>query len=266
MRAVTDDRPFFYHNFRTDKVAPLYRAVGNKWQLFLEGGYLVHLIFFQALVISLVLIALPLKKTGLPSSSWFLAYFGLIGIAFMLTEICLIQRFILFLARPVYAFSLVLFSVLFASALGSYYSRRLTVTPTANAKVLIKKCLGRLPVLVITPILLIAYAFCLSKLLSFAIAWPLWMRYGVAFFIILPLGFIMGMFFPVGVRTLSLRFHGAIPWAWCVNGCTSVIGSVLAVVTALSYGFNTVLCLAALAYSLALVMLLKSTLTTRHHR
>jgi hypothetical protein len=129
-----------------------------------------------------------------------------------------------------------------------------------------KKCLGRLPVLVITPILLVAYAFSLGKVLSFAIAWPLWMRYGVAFFIILPLGFIMGMFFPMGIRTLSRRFKGAIPWAWCVNGCTSVIGSVLAVVTALSYGFKTVLCLAAVAYSLALVMLLKSTLTTRHHR
>ena len=266
VRPVTDDRPFFYHNFRMHKVAPLYRAVGNKWQLFLEGGYLVHLIFFQALVISLALIALPFIKTGLPSSSWFLAYFGLIGIAFMLTEICLIQRFILFLARPVYAFSLVLFSVLFASALGSYCSRKLTVTPTPNAEVLVKKCLARLPVLVITPILLIGYAFCLGKVLSLAVAWPLWMRYGVAFFFIFPLGFIMGMFFPMGVRTLSLYFKGAIPWAWCVNGCASVIGSVLAVLVALSYGFKTVLCLAALAYSLALVMLLKSTLTTRHHR
>ena len=116
VRPVTDDRPFFYHNFRIDKVIPLYRAVGNKWHLFLEGGYLVHLIFFQALVISLVLITIPLKKTGLSSSSWFLGYFGLIGIAFMLTEICLIQRFILFLARPVYAFSVVLFSVLVASS------------------------------------------------------------------------------------------------------------------------------------------------------
>lgn len=266
VRPVTDDRPFFYHNFRMDKVAPLYRAVGNKWQLFLEGGYLVHLIFFQALVISLVLIALPLKKTGLPSSSWFLAYFGLIGIAFMLTEICLIQRFILFLARPVYAFSVVLFSVLFASALGSYYSRRLTVTPTPNAKVLVKKCMGRLPVLVITPILLIAYAFCLGKVLSLAIAWPLWMRYGVAFFVILPLGFIMGMFFPTGVRTLSLCFKGAIPWAWCVNGSTSVIGSVLAVVIALSCGFKTVLLLAAVAYSLALVMLVFQNLSYHRHK
>ncbi len=245
---VTDDRPFFYHNFRMDKVVPLYRAVGKKWQLFLEGGYLVHLIFFQALLISVVLIALPLKKTGLGSSSWFLLYFGLIGIAFMLTEICLIQRFILFLARPAYAFSVVLFSVLLASGLGSYYSKKFLQKPAT---------------LVITPVLILAYAVCLDRLLSLAIGWPPWMRYGASFFLILPLGFTMGMFFPVGIRTLSRCFDGAIPWAWSVNGCASVAGAVLAAVLAVSHGFTTVLCAAALAYSLALGILLVQNLA--HH-
>ena len=237
VRPVTDDRPFFYHNFRTDKLISLYRAVGNKWQLFLEGGYLVHLIFFQAAVICLVLMALPLRKAGLPPSSWFLSYFGLIGIAFMLTEICLIQRFILFLARPVYALSVVLFSLLVASAFGSYCSKRVSVTPT------------------LTPVLLLAYAFLLDRLLTLAIAWPLWMRYGVAFFLILPLGFTMGMFFPIGVRTLTLYLESAIPWAWAVNASLSVVGSVLAVLIALSFGFKTVLLLASLVYALALALL-----------
>lgn len=239
VRPVTDDRPFFYHNFRLDKAVSLYRAVGNKWQLFLEGGYLVHLIFFQAVVISLILITLPLKKAGIPSSCWFLVYFGLIGIAFMLTEICLIQRFILFLARPAYAFSVVLFSILVASALGSYYSKKVTITPA----------------LVATPVLLLAYVLFLDRLLTLAMAYPLWVRHGVAFFLILPLGFVMGIFFPTGVRVLSTRFKSAIPWAWAVNAGFSVVGSVLAVVVALSYGFTMVLCLAAVAYSLALVVL-----------
>ena len=273
VRPVTDERPFFYHNFRMDKIASLYHAVGNKWQLFVEGGYLVHLIFLQALVVSLVMIALPLKKTGLPSSSWFLAYFGLIGIAFMFTEICLIQRFILFLARPVYAFSIVLFSVLFASAIGSYCSRKLAVTTSlpsplkgggGDRKPLLIKRLGRLPVLAIAPLLLIAYAFLLGRALDLAVGWPFWMRYVAAFFLILPLGFMMGMFFPVGVHTLRLSSRGTIPWAWCVNGCTSVIGSVLAVVIALGYGFKTVLCLAGLSYSLAIVALVFQNLS--YHR
>ena len=256
VRPATDDRPFFYHNFRMDKVVPLYRAVGNKWQLFLEGGYLVHLIFFQAVVISIILISLPLRKAGLPSSIWFLAYFGLIGAAFMLTEICLIQRFILFLGRPTYAFSAVLFSVLVASALGSYCSRKVTVQ-IGNGEILLGRLLGKIPALVITPVLLLVYVFFLDRVLTAAIAFPLWVRYGATFFIILPLGFAMGMFFPVGVRTLSLRLKGAIPWAWAVNASVSVVGSVLAVLIALSYGFTTVLGLAAVAYTLAVVVLLQ---------
>jgi hypothetical protein len=237
-----------------DKVVPLYRAVGNKWQLFLEGGYLIHLIFIQAALISLILITLPFRKAGRLSSSWFLAYFGLIGMAFMLTEICLIQRFILFLTRPVYAFAVVLFSVLVASAIGSYYSRKVTLQGS-NGELLLKKLLGRIPVLLLTPVLLLAYAFLLHKLLTPATAWPLWIRCGVAFFVILPLGFMMGTFFPSGVRALSQRLESAIPWAWAANASGSVVGSVLAVLIALSYGFTTVLCLAAVAYGLAAFVL-----------
>jgi hypothetical protein len=254
VRPVTDDRPFFYHNFRIDKVVPLYRAVGDKWQMFLEGGYLVYLVFVQAVGICILLIALPLRKAGRPASSWFLAYFALIGIAFMLTEICLIQRFVLFLARPVYAFSAVLFSILVTSALGSYCSRKVFF-PKDNREIPAKKSLCRIPVLVMTPVLLIVYALLLHSALTAAIVWPLWMRYGVTFLAILPLGFMMGMFFPMGVRVLSRRFEHAIPWAWAVNASVSVVGSVLAVLIALSAGFTTVLCVAAGAYGGAVVVL-----------
>ncbi len=240
VRPVRDDRPFFYHHFRMAKAVSLYRAVGNKWQLFLEGGYLIYFILFQALVISLVLAALPLKKKGLTHSAWFLLYFGLIGLAFMLTEICLIQRFILFLARPTYAFPVVLFSVLCASSLGSYYSERFV---------------KRLPVLIITPLTIILYAGCLDSLSSLVMGWALWIRYGATFFVIFPLGFTMGLFFPTGIRTMRLDFEGGIPWAWSINSCASVVGAVLSAVVALSYGFTAVLCLAAFAYSLAIVLL-----------
>lgn len=254
VRPVTDDRPFFHHNFRLDRAMPLYRTVGDKWQLFLEGGYLVHLIFIQAVVISLALITLPLRKRGRPSSSHFLAFFGLIGTAFMLTEICLIQRFILFLTGPVYAFSVVLFSVLVSSATGSYSSRKLTVTGT-DGILSMRKLPGGIPALLVTPVLLIAYGLWLNRVLMFVIGWPLWIRCGVAFFVIFPLGFMMGTFFPTGVRALTRGFKGAIPWAWAVNASLSVVGSVLAVLIALSYGFRMVLCLAAIAYGFAILVL-----------
>jgi hypothetical protein len=250
VRPVTDDKPFFYHNFRIDKIVPLYHAVGDKWQLFLEGGYLVHLVFVQAVVICILLIALPLKKGDGPLRSGFLGYFGLVGLAFMLTEICLIQRFILFLVRPAYAFSTVLFSLLLASSLGSRYSRKAPF-PGNEGKVSAKESRGRVLVLIATPVLLLLYALYLQDALMVAIVWPVWIRFGVTFLIILPLGFMMGMFFPAGIRVLKHRFGHAIPWAWAVNASVSVVGSVLAVLIALSAGFTTVLCAAAGAYGLA---------------
>jgi hypothetical protein len=74
------------------------------------------------------------------------------------------------------------------------------------------------------------------------------------------------MFFPAGIRALRLCFDGAIPWAWCVNGWASVAGSVLAAVLAVSYGFTMVLCVAALAYGLALGVLLVQNLAHHGHK
>jgi hypothetical protein len=197
---------------------------------------------------------LPLTKAGRPALSWFLAYFALIGVAFMLTEICLIQRFILFLPRPVHAFAAVLFSILLTSALGSYCSRK---GPFLKDKgdIAGEKSLSEILVLVATPILLFLYALFLQSVLTAAIVWPLWVRFGITFLTILPLGFMMGMFFPTGIRVLRLRLAPAIPWGWAVNASVSVMGSILAVLIALSAGFTTVLCVAAGAYGLATIVL-----------
>ena len=55
-----------------------------------------------------------------------LAYFGLLGLGFMLVEIPLMQRFILFLGHPAYAMTTVLFAILLFSGLGSAISHRLS--------------------------------------------------------------------------------------------------------------------------------------------
>jgi hypothetical protein len=48
---------------------------------------------------------------------------------------------------------------------------------------------------------------------------------------------------------LRQRNPQLIPWAWAINGCTSVLASVLAALLALSAGFTWVLVAAALAYA-----------------
>ena len=59
----------------------------------------------------------------------------------------------------------------------------------------------------------------------------------------------MGTAFPGGLAWLEARAPGLIPWAWAINGCASVLASILAAMIALSAGFSWVLVAAALAYA-----------------
>ena len=55
----------------------------------------------------------------------FLLYFLFIGAGYILIEVGLIQKFVLFLGHPTYALTVVIFSMLVSSGLGSFFSRRL---------------------------------------------------------------------------------------------------------------------------------------------
>ena len=57
----------------------------------------------------------------------------------------------------------------------------------------------------------------------------------------------------LGIRGLSARCPELIPWAWGINGYTSVLGSVMAVMLAIELGFMVVLLIAAGVYALGVV-------------
>ena len=73
-------------------------------------------------------IVAPLRSTvaaaGAPLALGGTAYFGLIGMGFMMAEIALLQRMSVFLGHPVYALSIVLFSLILSTGLGSLASER----------------------------------------------------------------------------------------------------------------------------------------------
>jgi len=66
-----------------------------------------------------------------------------------------------------------------------------------------------------------------------------------------PLGFLLGTPLPGGIRLLERHAPQLIPWAWAVNGCASVISSILAVIGAVTFGFSRVLTAGAATYFLA---------------
>lgn len=236
---VTDERPFFFHFFKLRKIIPTYESVGKKWQPFIEGGYLVPIVFIQALFLSLIFILLPVYRFRKPGEvPWrLLVYFLCLGIGYMFIEIAMIQKFILFLGHPTFAVSIVLFSILTFSGMGSLFSERLEV----------KRRAFTVAILVLGALVLL-YLISLPSIFRLFLGGGLVFRGAVSTITLAPLAFFMGMPFPLGIRLTEAMNRDLIPWAWAVNGCASVLSSILAVMVALSFGFSSVLAWAALVY------------------
>jgi len=63
-----------------------------------------------------------------------------------------------------------------------------------------------------------------------------------------PLGLLLGVPMPAGVRLLAAGAPGLVPWAWGVNGAASVLGSAAAVALAMLWGFDRTLLVGAGLY------------------
>ncbi len=246
----TDDRPFFHHYFKWDQVPAILSTLGRTWQPFGGSGYLILVaLLVLSLVASGALIVGPLAvgmalapsphpfqagRGERPQARW-LAYFALLGGGYLLAEIPLMQRFILFLDQPTVAFALVLGALLFYSGLGSLAAARLPLRVTLAA-------------LVAT---LLAATMGLGPMFHAWLGWSFWARLLVAAVVLAPVGFLMGIPFPAGLRRAASQRPGIVPWAWAVNGCASVVSAVLATMLALEAGFTAVLLVAVLCYALA---------------
>ena len=66
----------------------------------------------------------------------------------------------------------------------------------------------------------------------------------------------MGIPFATGLRYLEDRYPRFIPWAWGINGLTSVMGSVLAIIIAMRIGFTIVVLFGCVTYLLGLFAIL----------
>lgn len=95
------------------------------------------------------------------------------------------------------------------------------------------------------------YLAVLPPLIRHAVALPDPAKILLAALLIAPLAFCMGMPFPRGMAALAARGAAAVPWAYGVNACTSVIGATLATVLAILLGFTGVVVIAMCLYGLA---------------
>jgi spermidine synthase len=243
VRPPSDDRPFFFHFFRWSQTPEILQALGKTWQPWGGSGYLVLLaLLILVLFASLVMVLLPLAllrgRGEIRYGRRIFLYFLFLGIGYLFVEIPLLQRFILFLSHPVYALATVLFGLLTFSGLGSLMSPRLPLRGVIVGLVLLLAC----------------YPLLLPPLFHWLLGFHLALRVAASVVMLAPLGFLMGVPFPAGIRLVGRIAPGVVPWAWAINGCASVLSSILAVMIAISRGFSSVLLAGGVAYALALLV------------
>lgn len=243
--APTDDRPFFFELYKFRNVLDRESFVGDAG---VTGHGILMVVFAELAILGLLFVLVPLfvvRRRDLkgPQSGGVLLYFAALGLGFMLVEIVLSQRFILFLGHPIYALTVVLSGLLLFSGLGSLVAGKLGLRGGVAAR------------LAIVGIVVVGglYAHYLPQVFERFLREDATFRVLLSFALLAPLGFLMGMPFPLGIRRLSGR-SDLVAWAWGVNGYFSVLGSVGSIMLGLAVGFTWVLYIALAIYGIALLV------------
>lgn len=239
LRPPTDDQPFFFY-FK--KAGALFRPT----RLMNDPGLWILISIGSVVLLSIVFILAPLvlhwhrnKPVGVERQGRILTYFGLVGFAFMVVEIALLQRFSLFLGHPSYALLVILFSLLLTTATGAYLSARFPVHRLDRVMLVTGVALA---------VLACIAGFVYPHVLGALIALALPVRIVVTVVLVAPSGLLMGAMIPSAIRSLAKVNSELVPWGWGINGATSVVGTVLATVIAIYGGFTLTFLIGAASY------------------
>lgn len=248
----TDNRPFFFQMADLDTL--LSGAVDD--DVITRPVFVLGLLTLTVVALAAVCLALPwiLRRRIAPVDStappggggtrWpYYAYFGGIGLGFLILEIAQLQRLSSFLGHPTYGLAVVLFSVLVFSGVGSMLSERLVPAGRRGTTM----ALGALLVVAavsgfVTPHVIDATTGATTPL-----------RIVVAVVLLAPMATLMGMPFSLGMRAAADA--GTVPttYLWAINGALSVCASVLAVAIALFFGITAAFTTGLVAYLVSLI-------------
>lgn len=245
--APTDDRPFFFNFVRLgDFLSPAYKN-SHVYQASAQANRVLLAVLGISLAFTVIFMLGPMawhRGRDLRAGNWnYLLYFAALGIGFMSVEIPLIQRLTIYLGSPTYALVVVLFTILLSSGAGSLTTQ--TVAQNNVPRRLRWIIPGLIGVIGLHLLLLPA-------IVQGTQHWILPGRIAVSIAVILPVGFLLGQPFPLGIKQVRIRAAGMITWLWAVNGAASIVGSTLATIIALRTGFRLVSLTGMLCYGAAL--------------
>lgn len=246
----TDDQPFFFNFMKWSRLGT---AIWQRSDYTFASGQLVLLaILAQAALLAIVFIVLPLlrlrRTTVAARPGPFLLYFAALGFGFILIEISYVQRFTLFLGSPVYSLAVIIAAMLVFAGCGSFATGPLLRGVSATQAVIF--------LLSLLAAVNLLYAAFLPSILTHFLGTSFATRVMVTLLLLAPLAAVMGTFLPIGLRVLDEHAPSLIPWAWAVNGVTSVVGSILCIVLAMIWGFRAVNLLALGIYTIGAMALL----------
>ncbi len=229
----TDDSPFYFAREQIPKQMVI---------------LLVTVLTISALLSSMLIYHARKTRAKFDSGSSFHILFAIfIGVGFMILEVTFIQKFLLLLGTPIMALTVILFSILLSSGIGAYISGKMFSTRPHRA------------VLTSIPILagiIILYFLYLQGVIASTISMELPYRIALTFGLLFPAGFLMGFQFPSLIKMASLvaiqnKNKGIFQYdnyrdsknnnttlLWGINIVASVIGTVLAAISAMIIGFN----------------------------
>jgi spermidine synthase len=236
-----DDRPYFFNYARWQHPIESLRhfhdlpaaSQGNPWFVLLQLAL--------SLVLSAMIIVWPTARhvqLAVPGRWHQLVYFGGLGLGFIFVELAVIQKLTLLLGQPMYSLTVTLCALLVFTGLGSYVLG--ARFPARGGRVWF------VPLLLAG--YLVVFALGAPSFVEHCIALPLGARIAITAGVLAPLGVLLGMPFAHGLRVLHVESPALAPWAWAINGCASVVGSILTVIVSMNFGFAVVLYCAAAAY------------------
>jgi hypothetical protein len=203
----------------------------NEDAIYILGGLLliVFLLSLLFIIAPLLLTTKRLARSETHHTISLFIFFSFIGLGFMMIEISQLQRLTVFLGHPTYSLSVVLFSLLLSSGIGSYLTQKTqtNILDSTSIRIFVLLCIIGLFGLI---------TLAMIETFSGAVT-PI--RISLAILVLFPMGLFMGMAFPMGMKIVSTQANALSPWFWGINGAMSVFASVLAVAISISSGIST---------------------------
>ncbi len=241
---ATLNTPYLWRSINWQRVQELFAAAGRQAFIYLDWTLVLAVVSTLLVsVLAFLFILAPLGKLPVATNPFsrltVAGYFLALGLGYMLVEMAIFQRLVLFIGEPVLTASIVFATFLVGSGIGS------ATAPEVRDRRAV------LPVFLYIGLGMLLVGGVIGLATEFLLQPSLVTRIVLLVLLLLPLAWAMGRPFPWGLRQLS-SMNAWIPWAWGINGFASVAAASTATLLSVHFSQLTTLATGLVCYGVAL--------------